>query len=205
VSRLADKLGEKMQSQAVKDALPLPTCATESHDNVLRHYNSCTFKYPELKLTLDVTEQLNNSHALQEKPVYSQRSGRNEDAGIKGNRHKFGSRHRSKLNGDISIDKENLSYNFNADHSYNADHSQDKLLKGIRSEVDLGLLENRKKSADVSLRRDEGRGKTRYESNESRTNNTSSLKIKLKPKPTIDMQRLREGIETTLELFCRQD
>jgi hypothetical protein len=53
---------------------------------------------------------------------------------------------------------------------------------------------NRKKSVEASFKDKKEEGakiKTRYESNDSRSSNTSSLKIKLKPKPTIDLSKLK--------------
>jgi hypothetical protein len=95
------------------------------------------------------------------------------------------------------FDKENLSINLNVNRERD---DNDKSLKCIKSEVDILQNHsdfNRKKSADVSLKekKDEfGKNRVRYESNDSRTSNTSSLKIKLKPKPTIDLIKAKQGL-----------
>lgn len=57
VNRLVEKLEEKTRSLAVKETQP--TSANESFDNALRHYSSCTFKYPELRLNLEGADELN--------------------------------------------------------------------------------------------------------------------------------------------------
>lgn len=127
---------------------------------MLRHYNSCTFKYPDLKLQIkDESSDWTDGTCLpafEPKQPYSQRI-QTKDIGIKSERHKFGSKNRQKLDGRIGRDKENLSLLLNTD-------AADKCFQTSKSEAEF--LQNMsdlqgKKSGEVGMGKRDGVGKSK--------------------------------------------
>jgi hypothetical protein len=171
---------------------------------VLNHSQSCAIKHTDLDLALpretgkafDLAEGLlkprQHPHPL------SQREGRSKDKlDVRSDRHKFGSRQRSRNLQEA--DKENDSYQFNfkitRDQSYDCD--ADNSLKSLRSEAHFNnssLQGPRKNSIDIPFKEqqlEQSKNASRNASNESKVG-SGSFKIKLRTKPALDLHRLRE-------------